>query len=63
MDFTRHVRFTPDERTSSGRPGGGPHQLRDRQNEPSFTLVLVRSGSVPKAIEFFLYRPANVVSA
>jgi hypothetical protein len=40
-----------------------PHQLRDRPNEPSFTLVLVRSGSVPKAIEFFFYRPANVVRA
>ena len=34
-----------------------------RQNEPSFTLVLVQSGSVPKAIEFFFDRPADVPPA
>ena len=34
-----------------------------RQNEPSFTLVLVQSSSVPKAIEFFLDRPADVPPA
>lgn len=41
--------------------GCGPHQLR--RNEPSFTLVLVQSGSVPKAIEFFLDPPADVPPA
>jgi hypothetical protein len=33
------------------------------QNEPSFTLVLVESGSVPKAIEFVLNPPADVPPA
>jgi hypothetical protein len=33
------------------------------QNEPSFTLVLVQSGSVPKAIEFFLDSPADAPPA
>src|SRR5437660_11833568 len=36
-----------------------PHQLRNRQYEPSFTLVLVQSGSIPKAIEFVLNPPAS----
>jgi hypothetical protein len=34
-----------------------------RQNEPSFTLALVQSGIVPKAIEFFFDRPADVPPA
>ena len=34
-----------------------------RQNKPSFTLVLVQSGSVPNAIEFFVDRPADVPPA
>jgi hypothetical protein len=42
---------------------GPPHQLRNRQNEPSFTLVLVQSGSIPKAIEFVLNPPADVPPA
>jgi hypothetical protein len=33
------------------------------QNEPSFTLVLVESGSVPKAIEFVLDPPADIPPA
>ena len=42
---------------------GPPHQLRNRQSEPSFTLVLVESGSIPKAIEFVLNPPADVPPA
>jgi hypothetical protein len=34
-----------------------------RQNEPSFILMLVQGGSVPKAIEFFFDRPADVPRA
>jgi len=34
-----------------------------RQNEPSFTLVLVQGGGVPKAIKFFFDRPADVPPA
>ena len=34
-----------------------------RQNEFSFSLVLVQTGSVPKGIEFFLDRPADVPTA
>jgi hypothetical protein len=37
--------------------------LRNRQYEPSFTLVLVQSGSIPKAIEFVLNPPADVPPA
>jgi hypothetical protein len=33
-----------------------------QQKEPSFTLLLVQSGSVPKAIEFILNPPADVGS-
>jgi hypothetical protein len=33
------------------------------QNETSFVLVLVQSDSVPKTIEFFLDRPADVPPA
>jgi hypothetical protein len=33
------------------------------QNEPSFTLVFVQSGSVPKAIEFCLDSPADAPPA
>jgi hypothetical protein len=33
------------------------------KNEPSFTLFLVQSGGVPKAIEFFFDRPADVPPA
>jgi hypothetical protein len=36
------------------------HSITVRQNEPSFTVVLVQSGSVPKAIKFFFDRPADV---
>jgi hypothetical protein len=43
--------------------GWAPHQLRNRQNEPSFTLALVESGSVPKAIEFVLNPPADLPPA
>ena len=37
--------------------------LRGLRSEPSFTLELVQSGCVPKAIEFFFDRPADVPSA
>jgi Family of unknown function (DUF6496) len=57
------VCFDPGERTSSGRPCCGPSSIADGPNEPSFTLLLVRSGSVPKAIEFFLDDQADVPTA
>jgi hypothetical protein len=34
-----------------------------QQKEPSFTLLLVQSGSVPKAIEFILSPPADLAPA
>jgi hypothetical protein len=34
-----------------------------QQKEPSFTLLLVQSGSVPKAIELILNPPADVAPA
>ena len=57
------VCFAPVNGQRQAAPAAAPHQLRDRQNERSFTLLLVRSGSVPKAIEFFLDRPADVPTA
>jgi hypothetical protein len=36
---------------------------KNRQNEPSFTHGAVQSGSITKAIEFFLDTPADVLSA
>jgi len=40
-----------------------PLNMRKRRNEPSFTLALVQSCIVPKAIEFFLDTPADVPRA
>jgi hypothetical protein len=61
----RYVRFPPDSGRKADIPVrlGPPHQLRNRQSEPSFTLVLVESGSIPKAIEFVLNPPADVPPA
>jgi hypothetical protein len=61
----RYVRFSPITAEKADIPVrlGTPHQLRNRQNEPSFTLVLVQSGSIPKAIEFVLNPPADVPPA
>lgn len=69
-----HMRRLGDVHATSGFPpitaekrtfrfGWVPHLLRNRQNEPSFTLVLVQSGSIPKAIEFVLNPPADVPPA
>jgi hypothetical protein len=49
-------------RSTTGDPAASFNYLV-RQNEPSFTLVFVQSGSVPKAIEFFFDRPADVPPA
>ena len=62
----RYVWFRPDNGMKSGHSGsaGSPLiNLRNRQNEPSFTLVLVQSGSIPKAIEFVVNPPADVPPA
>ena len=75
MSELGHLRRLGDVRATSGVPPitaekadipvrlGPPHQFRNRQNEPSFTLVLVQSGSIPMAIEFFLNPPADVPPA
>jgi hypothetical protein len=63
-----HLRRLGDVRATSGLP---PRAARlgplincgTDQNEPSFTLVLVERGSVPKAIEFILNPPADVPPA
>ena len=61
-----HLRRLGDVRTTSGFPPitaekGGHSGLAAAQNEPSFTLI--QSGSVPKAIEFFLDPPADAPPA
>jgi len=58
-----YVCFAPKNRHPQAAPAAAPHQLRDRQNEPSFTLLLARGSSVPKAIELFLDHPADIPSA
>ena len=66
------VRFDPKTDLAPISNGGLPpaqapvpatQLLLVRQNEPSFTLVFVQSGGVPKAIEFFFDRPADVPPA
>jgi hypothetical protein len=75
MSVAGHLRRLGDVRATSGFPPITaekrtfrfgwipPRQLRNRQYEPSFTLVLVQSGSIPKAIEFVLNPPADVPPA
>jgi hypothetical protein len=63
-----HLRRLGDVRATSGLP---PRAARldalincgTDQDEPSFPLVLVESGSVPKAIEFVLDPPADIPPA
>jgi hypothetical protein len=66
MSELGHLRRLGDVRTTSGFPPitaekSGHSGLAAAQNEPSFTLI--QSGSVPKAIEFFLAPPADAPPA
>jgi hypothetical protein len=60
----------PDSNTYSGGDLPAAHAplpatqlLLVQQNEPSFTPLLVQSGSVPKAVEFFLDSPVPVANS
>jgi hypothetical protein len=69
-----HLRRLGDVHATSGFPpltaekrtfrfGRVPSSIAEPTDEPSFTLVLVQSGCIPKAIESVLNPPADVLAA
>jgi cysteine synthase len=58
MSTLRPVFANKGRRSGHSGSAAAAHQLRNRQNKPSFIVVLV-----PKAVEFFLDPPADVPPA